>query len=88
MAELCFRLQAVDQVDDIEVARLLAEPDTTTGNAGRQVGLARASTADQNDVALMIEGCTHQLGVNRRPLEGELLNLLGYSKGSLAMRIW
>ena len=81
-SELGFRLELVHQINDIEVARLGAAADAAPRDADGQMALARPGAADQHHIALVREEATagqipHQLGIDRRALEDELLDLLG-----------
>ena len=81
-AELGFRLELVDQVDDIEVARL-APPRMQL----RAMPMARWLLPEPvPPISTTLRWCSrkraagqilHQLGVDRRALEDELLDLLG-----------
>lgn len=50
-ARLC--LQSIDQIDDIEEAAACAVADEGAGDRDRQVALAGARAADENDIALI-----------------------------------
>jgi len=83
-------VEPVDQVDDVEGSigsgsRSIAAgaaADAGARDADRQMDLARARAADQDQVALLAEEAaagkiTHQGLVDRRVGEHELLDLLG-----------
>jgi hypothetical protein len=75
-------VEPVDQVDNVVEAAAGAAPDAGPRDPDRQMGLARARTADQDQVALLAEEgaageITHQGLVDGRVGEGELLDLLG-----------
>ena len=74
--------QLVDQIHDVEEAAPgpIADDGPCDGNG--DVGLARARPADQHDVALLVQELstrevTHKRLVDRRAVEGELLDLAG-----------
>ena len=74
--------QLVDQIHDVEEAAPgpIADDGPCDGNG--DVGLARACPADQHDVALLVQELparevTHKRLVDRRAVEGELLDLAG-----------
>ena len=75
-------LELVDQVDDVEVATTHTAPDAGPGDGDGEVGLARAGAADQHDVALLGNEAAagevpDQVLVDRRPIEDELVDVLG-----------
>ena len=54
-AELDLRLELVDEVDDVEEARLPAGADAAPRDADGDVAFASARAADQHDVPLRVE---------------------------------
>jgi hypothetical protein len=79
-AGLCFK--PVYQVHDGEEPAAGAIADTGARDGNREVGLAGARAADQHDVALMRQELAasqvaHQGLVDRRAIEGEVVDVLG-----------
>ena len=77
-----FGVELVHEVDDVEEPAPAAVSDTGARDADREMGLASPGSADQHEVALMIEEVTcRQLTdqglVDLGRLEVELLDLLG-----------
>src|SRR5207253_4141058 len=81
-AELDPGFELVDEVDDVEEARLLARTNAASGNGDRKMRLAGAGSTDRHDVALLSKEAAarqvaHQLLVDRRAGKGEVGQLLG-----------
>lgn len=77
-----FGVELVHQVDDVEEPAPAAVSDTGTRDADREMGLASPGSADQHEVALMVEevsgGQVPDQGlVDLGRLEVELVDLLG-----------
>ena len=77
-----FRVELVDQIDDVEEPATAAVADAGARDADREMGLAGSCSADQHEVALMIEEVaggevTDQGLVDLGRFEVELLDLLG-----------
>lgn len=77
-----FGVELVDQIDDVEEPAATAVADAGTGNTDSEMGLAGSRSADQHEVALMIEEVSggevvDQGLVDLGGLEVELFDLLG-----------
>ena len=75
-------IELVDEIDDVEEPSPRTTPDAGAGDADGEMGFARAGTADQNQVALMLQECPagqvpYQGLVDRCVVEAELVDLLG-----------
>jgi hypothetical protein len=76
-----FRVELIDQIDDVEEPAPAAVSDAGARDADREMGLSCAGAADQHEVALMIEEVSggqipDQGLVDLGRLEVELLDLL------------
>ena len=77
-----FCVELVDEVDDVEEPAPAAVSDTGARDADREMGLASPGSADQHEIALMIEEVSggevvDQGLIDLCGLEVELLDLLG-----------
>ena len=75
-------VQFVHQIDDVKEPASPSFSDTGTGNADGEVGFASASSADQNQITLMVEEVAggqiaDQRLVDFRRFEVELVDLFG-----------
>src|ERR1700710_1291531 len=53
LSAACFRIQAVDQIDNIEEAAACSVANERTGNRNGQVALSCPCAADENDVTFV-----------------------------------
>ena len=87
-ASSSFRLELVDEIDDVEEAATGAITDAGPCDRDGEMCLAGSGAADQHDVALMGEEVAageiaHQGLVDRRIREGEVVEVLALTPGSL-----
>jgi hypothetical protein len=77
-----FGFEMFDQIDDIEEAAACTVADAGTGDGDGEMGLAGFGAANEDGVTLMSQEVaagkvTHQGLVDRRAVEGEVLDLIG-----------
>ena len=77
-----FGFEPIDEIDGGEEAAARAGADAASRDGDGEMGLAGSGAADQDDVALLGDEAAageiaHQALVDRRVLEGEVVDVLG-----------